>query len=144
MMKVCTHLFLPVQRSHLLARWKLRARANERVRQRKRRKKKDSRLIRYILCAALSVFVFVQYTAFLHFPCGNYARRVLLLMHSLSLYSFSSSLLSLFFALPASRIRCLTECCLPCQNCHALISSSGLFSSRNISITTLCCDKERE
>jgi hypothetical protein len=31
----------------------------------------------------------------------------------------------------------LTLCCLPCQNCQALISSSGLFSSRNINITTL-------
>lgn len=39
--------------------------------------------------------------------------------------------------LPASKILCLTECCRPCQNCQALISSSGLFSSRNISIITL-------
>lgn len=42
-----------------------------------------------------------------------------------------------FFHSPASSMRCLTECCRPCQNCHAFISSSGLFSSRNISITTL-------
>lgn len=45
--------------------------------------------------------------------------------------------------LPASRMRCFTECCLPCQNCHALISSSGLFSSRNISMTTLCKMKKK-
>lgn len=43
--------------------------------------------------------------------------------------------------LPASSIRCLTLCCLPCQNCHALISSSGLFSSLNINMTTLCKQK---
>lgn len=43
--------------------------------------------------------------------------------------------------LPASKILCFTECCRECQNCHAFISSSGLFSSRNISMITLCWRK---
>lgn len=43
----------------------------------------------------------------------------------------------IYVHLPASKIRCLTECWRPCQNCHAFISSSGLFSSRNISMTML-------
>lgn len=48
------------------------------------------------------------------------------------------------FNLPASKILCFTECCRECQNCHALISSSGLFSSRNISMMTLCEWKQEE
>lgn len=47
------------------------------------------------------------------------------------------------FNSPASKILCFTECCRECQNCHALISSSGLFSSRNINMMTLCEHKKR-
>uniref|UniRef100_A0A147BPI4 Putative secreted protein n=1 Tax=Ixodes ricinus TaxID=34613 RepID=A0A147BPI4_IXORI len=46
-------------------------------------------------------------------------------------------MMPVLFLVSASSILCLTLCCLLCQNCHALISSSGDFSSRNTSITRL-------
>lgn len=66
---------------------------------------------------------------------GAHAKYILIRQHAISLEGGH---------LPASRILCLTECCLPCQNCHALISSSGLFSSLNISMTTLWKQKAND
>ena len=45
-------------------------------------------------------------------------------------------MLPIEFIVSASRILCFTECCLECQNCQALSSSSCVFPSLNINITT--------